>query len=67
MLRELEASQRDEKELETFIDTKQKELEEWKEEEASQIQRNWNRFVWKNPHWNSRQKLPSGKSGPSYV
>ena len=35
--RELEASQRDEKELETFIDTKQKELEEWKEEEASQI------------------------------
>ena len=35
--RELEASQRDEKELETFIDTKQKELEEWKEEEASKI------------------------------
>ena len=37
--RELEASQRDEKELETFIDTKQKELEEWKEEEASQIKK----------------------------
>ena len=28
--KELEASQRDEKELETFIETKQKELEEWK-------------------------------------
>ena len=33
--KELEASQRDEKELETFIETKQKELEEWKAEEAS--------------------------------
>ena len=33
--RELEASQRDEKELETFIDTKQKELEEQRENQIS--------------------------------
>ena len=33
--RELESSRQDEKELETFIETRQKELEEWKEEETA--------------------------------
>ena len=31
---ELEASKRDEEELETFIETRQKELEDWKKDEA---------------------------------
>ncbi len=32
--KELEASKRDEEELETFIETRQKELEDWKKDEA---------------------------------
>ena len=51
--RELEASQRDEKELETFIDTKQKELEEWKEGRSIPDQGTGTDSSGKNPHWNS--------------
>ena len=54
--KELEESQKDEKELGAFIETRQKELEEWKNEEALK-RRSWKPFVWKPPLWSKRKAL----------
>ena len=35
---ELETSKKDEEELETFIETRQKELEDWKKDEAQTLE-----------------------------
>ncbi len=55
--RELENSQKqDEKELESFIEAKQSELDEWKEEEKK-IRRKWRRSVFSHPLLNRKRNL----------
>lgn len=46
---ELETSKKDEEELETFIETRQKELEDWKKMRHKPWKL-WKRSVWTHPH-----------------
>lgn len=61
---ELAASEKDEKELETFIQTRQKELEEWKGEEQ-EVSKNW-RAPSGSKYCGTEGKLCSGEPESSY-